>query len=254
MATASPRRARSAKTAPATFSSVRGTTLSARIVEQIRAALFAGQIKPGEALGSEAQLAVRFGVSRMAMRDALRSLEAGGVVDIRVGAKGGVFIAQGNPDRFADALAIQFKLVGITVEEMFDAQIAIEVMATELAAERADDDDLERLRDLLDELRALAQQPMTPAAASRFTHDSMRFHEALVEASHNRALIAQFRALAIVLEPVYGRRTTDEVAKRVIASHKAVLDAVTDRDTERACALMRRRLQVVRAKQLIKPM
>jgi len=78
-------------------------------------------------------------------------------------------------------------------------------------------------------------------------------HEALVEASHNRALIAQFRAIAVVLEPVYGRRTTDEVAKRVIASHKAVLDAVGARDAERACALMRRRLQAVRAKQLIKP-
>ena len=106
----------------------------------------------------------------------------------------------------------------------------------------------------LDGLRALAQNPMNSAAASRFTHDSMRFHEALVEASHNRALVAQFRALAVVLEPVYGRRTTDDVAKRVIASHKAVLDAVAGRDAERACALMRRRLQVIRAKQLIKPM
>jgi DNA-binding FadR family transcriptional regulator len=254
MATASPRRARKPRPRPAAFAPVRAATLSARIVEQIRAALFAGQLRPGEGLGSEAQLAGRFGVSRMAMRDALRSLEAGGVVDIRVGARGGVFIAQGNPDRFADALAIQFKLVGITVEEMFDAQIAIEVMATELAAERADDGDLQRLRAVLDELRALTQSPMTSAAASRFTHGSMRFHEALVEASHNRALVAQFRALAVVLEPVYGRRTTDEVAKRVVASHKAVLDAIAARDAGRACALMRRRLQVIRAKQLIKPM
>jgi DNA-binding FadR family transcriptional regulator len=254
MAAASTQRSRTPRPAPAAFSSVRGGTLSARIVEQIRGALLSGQLKPGEALGSESQLAGRFDVSRMAMRDALRSLEAGGVVDIRVGAKGGVFIAQGNPDRFADALAIQFKLVGITVEEMFDAQIAIEVMATELAAQRANDDDLQRLRELLDQLRALAQTPMTSAAASRFTHASMRFHEALVEASHNRALVAQFKALRFVLEPIYARRTTDEIAKRVIASHKAVLDSIAARDAERACALMRRRLQVIRAKQLIKPM
>jgi DNA-binding FadR family transcriptional regulator len=252
MALASPPRARRSRQPAAAWSAVRGSTLSARIIEQIRAALFAGQLTPGEALGSEAELAARFGVSRMAMRDALRSLAAGGVVDIRVGAKGGVFIAQGNPDHFADALAIQLKLVGITVEEMFDAQIAIEVMATELATQRAAAADLQRMRDLLDELHALAQRTMTPAAASHFTHVSMRFHEALVEASHNRALLAQFKALRFVLEPVYARRTTDETAKRVVASHRAVLDAVVARDAERACALMRRRLQVIRAKQLIR--
>jgi GntR family transcriptional repressor for pyruvate dehydrogenase complex len=183
----------------------------------------------------------------------LRSLEAGGVVDIRVGAKGGVFIAQGNPDRFTDALAVQFKLVGITVEEVFDAQIAIEVMATELACARATADDFQRLHDLLDELRALIAAPLSASATTRFNQLAMRFHGLLVEASHNRALIAQFKALSQVLEPIYARRTTDVVAKRVAASHKAVLDAVVARDAERACALLRRRLQIIRAKQLIKP-
>lgn len=254
MAASTRAKPRAGSPASAAWSSVRGATLSARIVEQIRAAVFAGQIRPGEALGSEAQLAARFGVSRMAMRDALRSLEAGGVVDIRVGAKGGVFIAQGNPDRFSDVLAIQLKLVGITIEEMFDAQIAIEVMATELAAHRADDADIERLREVLTQLRALTQTPMTPAATSRFSQLSMRFHETLVEASHNRALMAQFKALSFVIAPIYARRTTDVIARRVVASHKAVLDAVAARDATRACALMRRRLQVIRAKHLIKPM
>ena len=254
MTTASTPRARSRAAPAPAWSSVRGATLSSRIVEQIRAAVLSGQIKPGDALGSEAQLAERFDVSRMAMRDALRSLEAGGVVDIRVGAKGGVFIAQGNPDRFADALAIQFKLVGITVEEMFDAQIAIEVMATELAAKHADAADLARLRDVLDQLRVLAQAPMSSADTSRFSHLSMRFHETLVDASHNRALVAQFKALSFVLEPIYARRTTDTIARRVVASHKAVLEAIMAHDAERACALMRQRLQAIRAKQLIKTM
>ena len=55
-----------------------------------------------------------------------------------MGANGGARIAPGDPSRFADALAVQFKLVGISIEEMFDAQIAIEVMATELAAQARD--------------------------------------------------------------------------------------------------------------------
>jgi GntR family transcriptional regulator, transcriptional repressor for pyruvate dehydrogenase complex len=80
----------------------------------------------------------------------------------------------------------------------------------------------------------------------------MRFHQALVDAAHNRVLAAQFKALRVVLEPVYARRTTDAVARRVLASHKSVLDALVARDIERACGLMRRRLQVIRAHQLLK--
>src|ERR1700691_287371 len=115
----------------------RDGTVSWRIIRQIRAALFAGEHKTGERLGGDLEMARLYGVSRMAIRDALRSLEAAGIVDIRVGAKGGAYIAQGNPERFADALAIQLKLIGISVAEIFDAQIAIEVTSTELAAQHA---------------------------------------------------------------------------------------------------------------------
>ena len=232
------------------WTSVAGETLSARITAQIRGALFSGQIKAGDRLGSESQLAARFGVSRMAMRDALRSLAATGIVDVRVGAKGGIFIAQGNADHFADALAIQLKLIGLTVEELFDAQIAIEVTSAGLAALHATDADLVKLRDLLRELQALAQSGLRRAEESKFTAVSMRFHEALVEAAHNRALAAQFKALRFVLEPVYLQRTTNEVVGRVVASHRGLLACIEAHDAEGARALMQRRLEVIRARHL----
>lgn len=232
------------------WASVAGETLSARITAQIRGALFSGQIKAGDRLGGENQLAVRFGVSRMAMRDALRTLAAMGIVDVRVGAKGGIFISQGNPDRFADALAIQLKLIGLTVEELFDAQIAIEVTSAELAARRATEDDLGRLRELVREIQTLGQSGLRRAEEFKFTAASMRFHEALVEASHNRALIAQFKALRFALEPIYLQRTTNDVVGRVVASHKAVLACLEKKDADGARALMQRRLQVIRARHL----
>jgi len=222
----------------------RDGTLSWRIIRQIRAALFAGELKTGERLGGEIELARRYGVSRMAIRDALRSLEAAGIVDIRVGAKGGTYIAEGNPDRFADALAIQLKLVGVTTAEIFDAQIAIEVTSTELAARHASEADLVALRLLL------RQQCEQRQSKARFTDLSMRFHETIVEASHNRALIAQFKALRFVLEPLYARRLTDEVAGHVIASNTDLLAKIEARDAEGARALMHRRLQLIRSRQL----
>ena len=91
-------------------------------------------------------MALKLGVSRVPVRDAFKTLQALGIVEVKLGANGGARIAAGDPSHFADALAVQLKLVGVSVEEMFDSQIAIEVMATELAAKRATEADLRKLR------------------------------------------------------------------------------------------------------------
>jgi GntR family transcriptional repressor for pyruvate dehydrogenase complex len=104
----------------------RAQSVSSGIVDQVRGALFRGELKSGDFLGSENDLAQKLGVSRVPIRDAFKTLQALGIIDVKLGAKGGAWIAAGNPGRFADALAVQFKLVGISVEEMFDSQIAID--------------------------------------------------------------------------------------------------------------------------------
>src|SRR5689334_10891942 len=74
----------------------RSPTLSTQIVTQVRDALFAKELRPGDFLGTEKDLAQRFGVSRIVARDALRTLEAQGIVEIKVGSGGGARIAKGN--------------------------------------------------------------------------------------------------------------------------------------------------------------
>jgi GntR family transcriptional regulator, transcriptional repressor for pyruvate dehydrogenase complex len=225
---------------------VRTDSASARIVDQVWAALFRGELKPGDYLGSEVQLAQKFGLSRVPVRDAFRTLQALGIIDIKVGARGGARIASGDSNRFAGALAVQLKLIGISIEEMFDAQIAIEVMAAELAAKRATTADLATLRSINEELQTYKTSNV------RFTEKAMRFHEALIDAAHNRALSAQFKALRSVLEPIYARRTSDAVVKRVVGWNKQLIESISSADAERARALMRRRLEIIRAQQLMK--
>src|SRR5436853_2716537 len=163
----------------------RGPTLSARIITQVREALFAREMRPGDFLGTEKDLAERFGVSRIVARDALRTLEGLGIVEIRVGAGGGARIARGNPRRFAEALAVQLDLTGVSVREILDAQRAIECLAAELAAEQATADDCARLRALIGE----AEHAVGDRDA--FTRLSLAFHMAVAEASHNRVLVVQ---------------------------------------------------------------
>ena len=217
-----------------------GTTLSSRIVAEIRNAVFAGRLKPGEFLGSENDLAQQYGVSRITVRDALRSLSATGIVEIRQGAGGGARIAQGNLDHFADALAVQFQLAGVGAEETLGAQSAIEGMAAELAAEHRSEEDLEHMAQAMEQSSALVDDP------GAFTEASLGFHLAVAEASHNRALFALLRALRYVVWPSENKRATVEVAARVQKAHRTIYEKIEARDSTGARKAMSHHLGGIR--------
>ena len=133
-----------------TFLPGRSASLSAQIIGDVRDALFAGKLKPGDLLGTENELATRHGVSRIVARDALRTLQALGIAEIRMGKGGGARVARGNPRLFAETLAVQLELTGVSAAEIMDAQRAIESLAAELAAENSTAADVARLRALIE--------------------------------------------------------------------------------------------------------
>lgn len=218
---------------------VRAAKASAEIVAQIRERLFDGKFRPGDFVGTERTLAVEFGVSRLTMRDALRILEANGIVEVKVGKSGGVRIAQPSPERFADALAVQLTIAGISHAEIFEAQMAVETQAVRAAARVATDDDLLHLEAQLERLRAVHTDDRA------FVRESLEFHTAIVRASGNRALIAQFQALRHLTWRVILPLHSSERAAQVIARHSKVLAALRRRHGEDAAALVVEHLQAV---------
>src|SRR4029078_12051212 len=177
------------------FFPCRSASLSAQTIGDVRDALFAKKLKPGDVLGTENEIAARYGVSRIVARDALRTLEAVGIAEIRMGKGGGARVARGNPRLFAEALAVQLDLTGVSAAEIMDAQRAIECLDAELAAENASDEDIARLRQSIDD----AEASMSDVA--RFTHLGAEFHLAVAEASHNRVLVVQLISLQHVSWP-----------------------------------------------------
>src|SRR5262245_60308503 len=137
------------------FLAGRSASLSSRIVADVRDALFEKRLKPGDLIGTEKDLAARYDVSRIVARDALRTLEALGIAEIKMGKGGGARVARGNPRLFAEALAVQMDLTGVTAAEIMDAQRAIETLAAELAAEHATPADHARLKRLLVEAESV---------------------------------------------------------------------------------------------------
>ena len=219
-------------------------TLSAQIVAEVREALFDRRLKPGDFLGTEKDIAARSGVSRIVARDALRTLQALGVVEIKVGAGGGARVARGNPRLFADALAIQLGLAGIDARELLDAQRAVECLTAELAAEQATAADLARLRAMLAEGAALIGD------VGGFTRASLAFHLAVAEAAHNRVLAAQLHSLQHVSWPSRNRTLTRPVAKHILAVHGELVDLIEARDAAAARRLMDDHVKMIRARRL----
>ena len=227
---------------PEIFQSLRGQSLSARIVEQVIDALFAKKLKAGEFFGTEAQLAEMFQTSRVPIREALGRLEALGVVNIKTGAGGGATIAEGAPDRFAIALAIQFMLVGVTASELFDARIAIECRAAELAAERITAEEVAGIRLLYDQI-----------SVGEGGHPAFKrilaFHSAIVDASGSRTLITLMHALETALLNLYIEALPVEPGlppRRYYPGLERILDRLEAHDSEGAFQAMRQHLMARR--------
>ena len=158
-----------------------------------REVLVAKELRPGDFLGTEKDLAQRFKVSRIVARDALRTLEAQGIVEIKVGAGGGARIAQGNARLFAEALAVQLDLTGVSVAEIMEAQRAIERLAVELRRRPLDGRGSRALA------RLIADAQRSIATVGGYTRLGREFHLAVAEASHNRVLVVATRIAAACL-------------------------------------------------------
>jgi GntR family transcriptional repressor for pyruvate dehydrogenase complex len=222
----------------------RSASLSAQVVAQVREALFAKKLKPGDFLGTEQDIAGRFKASRIVARDALRTLEALGIVEIRMGKGGGARIAHGNPRLFAEALAVQLDLIGVSAAEIMDAQRAIETLGAELAAENATAEDVARLRRLL---RAAAA---AIGDLDEFTRLSRDFHLAVAEASHNRVLMVQLISLEHVSWPRHNVTATPKLARHILEVHTRLADLIELHDPSGARALMDGHVKMIRARRV----
>src|ERR671922_3012505 len=132
------------------FVPVAVTRASSAIADQVRTAIVSGKLKQGERLPPERELAERFAVSRVTVRDALRALEAMGLVEIRVGARGGAFVTVPSGSVMGQTMSDMLMMQALSPEDIVEARLVVELGTVTLACARATDDDLAALRDLAD--------------------------------------------------------------------------------------------------------
>ncbi|MGP3771528.1 GntR family transcriptional regulator [Streptomyces sp. SDT5-1] len=180
-----------------------------RVLAALREDIIGGRRRPGDRL-VERDLAERFGVSRVPVREAIRALLAEG------------FVTYETPRR-----AVVRTLTRSDVTELYELREALEVYAAGLAAERATDEDLAELAELL----ARATRATEEGDAETNTDVNSRFHDRLLAMARNELIVS-------VMQPVGGRlrwltRRGEEWSQQ-LAEHRELYEAMAARDADRA--------------------
>ena len=219
------------------FAPIAVARASSSIAEQIRAAIIGGKLTAGERLPPERELAEQFGVSRVTVRDALRALEAMGLIDVRVGARGGAFVTVPSGSVMGQTMSDMMMMRALTSDDIVEARLVVELGTVTLACARATDEDLEKMRQL-------GQRAESEIKAKTYTRElSWDFHALLAEMAHNVALeglTSSFRS-SLSMHPVRAREAGGGHA-RTVEEHARICDAIERRDGTTARREMARHL------------
>ena len=225
------------------FDKVRRVRSFDDVVVQLREAIYSGRIRPGQRLPSERQLCEELGVGRPTLREALRSLEAVGLIEVRPGKGGGSYAATPAASTVGDALAALVNLRGASLEDLAEFRVDFEAENAAWAARRADAGDLGALQSIVDDAHAAAGTPETRA---RVVEIDVSWHEALARATKNRLRVG----IALGIHEAVLRRhraavqpNVDEMVLTIPDDIAAITQAVAKGDADSAGRLMRAHIE-----------
>jgi GntR family transcriptional repressor for pyruvate dehydrogenase complex len=213
--------------------------LHEEVVSQIQELIEEHQLRPGDKLPPERELTKGFDVSRTVVREAVRSLEERGLVDVRHGS--GIYVSEPSIDNVTESLALHLRVSESSLWPLLEVREILEVGIAGLAAERATEEDVEQLK------RTLHHETKVLHSPHDYVEADLEFHELLTRATHNEVLPILIHPLAEMLRE--SRRLTIEPAGSAqlsLAGHRSIYDAVKDGDQECAREAMRQHLRMVR--------
>ena len=217
------------------------------IADELRALIVSGDLSEGEMLGHEPDLVERFGVSRPSLREALRILEAEGLVTVVRGVHGGVVVHEPGKRMTARTAALVLQAGNVPLADVYEARTMLEpVAARVIATSRGRKAAVKKLRSLLADERDAIEDP------EKFGVANAAFHHGLVSLAGNQTLIIVADMLdEIVVRAVTAVSSGDDIVgslavrQRGLRSQARLLDLIDDGDGPGAEEHWRTHMQVV---------
>lgn len=219
------------------FGKIGKRRLSEIIAEKVEQGILEGKFKFGERLPSEQALADEFGVSRNVVREAFKILQERGLITVQDGA--GAYVSQPSSETFNSAFGRYARLTGAdsSLTNLYEARKALEATIARLAAERADEKDLEQLA------QDLCRMTEHRDSVGDWTDADLDFHLTLATATHNPFFTLLLQPLIVLMRGVIAEGfllpgSTDSG----LAAHNALYECIAHRDPEGAAQAMQNHL------------
>jgi GntR family transcriptional repressor for pyruvate dehydrogenase complex len=212
------------------FKPIKTRKIYEEIVDQLKIMLTDGELRPGDKLPSERDMSESLGVSRASVREALTTLEAIGILEIKPGE--GTFVRQTSDAETFAPLTLVLAIERNSKAQLMEVRRVLETEMAALAAERASSEDLHKIKEWLDLMKG-----------AHNTHDAvetdLRFHFAIAKATQNTILLRLINTIADLMhdtlrvkrEKIYANSQTGQ---RIIREHEAIYRAIKDRDPQDA--------------------
>ncbi|MDN3351379.1 FadR/GntR family transcriptional regulator [Actinomadura sp. DC4] len=200
-------------------------------IEKIKGMIVSGELRPGDRLPKEADLAAQLGLSRNSLREAVRALSLVRILDVRQG--DGTYVTSLEPKALLDGLSFIVDLHhDATVLEFFEVRRILEPAATALAAHQIE---LEAVASLRDHLTKVTDE----SSVEDLVENDLEFHRRIAEAAGNSVLYSLVDSLCgpTIRARVWRGLTQEGALKRTLDEHHAILDALASRQADVARAL-----------------
>lgn len=216
---------------------VTSVTLTQGVAEHLRDLIHRGEVGPGDRLPPEREFAERLGVARISLREALKTLQQEGYVEVRRGPRGGAFVTELH--RPAETWRARMREQAGEIDDIIDFRIALETHAARLAAER-------RTRSDLTALRASIKMLNATVSRATFRLTDSRFHGGIALAARSLRLENAIHSIRGELFSPHDLLDYVEPVEETREDHQAIYDAVRDADADAAEVLTREHIERTR--------
>ncbi len=225
----------SSETHTPSFGVFQKDALPERISAKLLSLIAEKQLRPGDRLPPERELAAAMQVSRPSLREALRALAIMNVLEIRQGS--GTYISSLRPELLVEHLDLVFSLEDSTFLDLLDARKVIEVGIAAMAAQRGSDEDIGRLETCLEESARSVGDP------EKVARTDAELHRLVTAAARNPILTLLMSGISRLAIASRGRTIAiPGVAESALEDHRAIVMAIKDRDTRAAAHAMQNHL------------
>jgi GntR family transcriptional repressor for pyruvate dehydrogenase complex len=196
--------------------------ISDQIIEQIRNAILSGRFKPGDKVAAEKELISEFGVSKATLREALRVLEGMGLVEIKKGIAGGVFIAEVDMKTTIHGIINFLHFKTVSIKDITMIRYLLEPPVAQIAASRIQPEDIIKLESMIVE---------HPAVPDTIVSREIGFHRYLARMTENPILILVMDFIDNILDDIkFQLDPGAEFYHKVAKSHQAILECLKQKD------------------------